>query len=116
LPDDVSGLTSFGFAGTGATCTKETSTVVYGNSAKIIGGSAAGVLTATLTALNFFQESCVAEVTTFVKASTSSDTGYVALSAAISGGSPAPSQKVVFGGGSTRLASRNIAHGCWNNN
>ena len=100
-PDNVSGLTTFGFAGTGATCTKETSTVVYGNSAKIVGGSAAGVLTATLTALNFFQESCVAEVTVFVKANTSSDTGYVALSASISGGSPAPSQKIIFGGGST---------------
>ena len=100
-PDNVSGLTTFSFAGTGATCTKETSTVVYGNSAKIVGGSAAGVLTATLTALNFFQESCVAEVTVFVKANTSSDTGYVALSASISGGSPAPSQKILFGGGST---------------
>jgi hypothetical protein len=98
LPDDIAGLTTFTFAGTGATCTKETSTVVYGNSAKIIGGTGAGILTATLTALNFFQESCIAEVTVFVKPNSASDSGYVALTASISGGSPAPSQKVTFGG------------------
>jgi Pectate lyase superfamily protein/Periplasmic copper-binding protein (NosD) len=100
-PDNISGLTTFSFAGTGATCTKETSTVVYGNSAKIVGGSAAGVLTATLTALNFFQTPCVIEVTAWVKPSTSSDTGYVALDASIAGGSPAPAQKIAFGGSST---------------
>ena len=55
-------------------------------------------MTATLTALNFFQESCVAEVTVFVKPNSASDAGYVALTASISGGSPAPSQKVTFGG------------------
>ena len=98
LPDNITGLTTFSFAGTGATCTKETSTVVYGNSAKIVGGFAAGVLMATLTALNFFQESCVVEVTVFVKPNTAGDAGYVELGASINGGSPAPSQKVIFGG------------------
>lgn len=98
LPDDITGLTTFSFSGTGAACTKETSTVVYGNSAKIVGGSGAGILTATLTALNFFEKPCVVEVTAFVKPNTASDSGYVELGASISGGSPAPSQKVIFGG------------------
>jgi hypothetical protein len=100
-PDNISGLTTFGFAGTGATCTKETSTVVYGNSAKIIGGSAAGILTATLTALNFFQTPCVVEVTAWVKQNTVSDSGYVELGATIAGGPAAPSQKVTFATNST---------------
>ena len=98
LPDNISGLSTFAFTGTGATCTKETSTVVYGNSAKIVGGAGAGILAATLTALNFFQEPCVVEVTVFVKPNTSSDTGYVELGASIVGGPPAPSQKITFGG------------------
>lgn len=98
LPDNITGLTTFSFSGTGATCTKETSTVVYGNSAKIVGGAGAGILTATLTGLNFFQEPCAVEVTVFVKPNTASDGGYVELGASISGGSPAPSQKVTFGG------------------
>lgn len=98
LPDNIAGLTTFSFSGTGATCTKETSVVVYGNSAKIVGGSGAGILTATLTALNFFEKPCVVEVTVFVKPNTASDAGYVELGASIAGGSPAPSQKVTFGG------------------
>lgn len=97
-PDNISGLTTFSFSGTGATCTKETSIVVYGNSAKIVGGSGAGILAATLNALNFFQEPCVVEVTVFVKPASASDAGYVELGASIAGGSPAPSQKVIFGG------------------
>lgn len=98
LPDNITGLTTFGFSGSGATCTKETSTVVYGNSAKIVGGAGAGILSATLTALNFFEEPCLVEVTAFVKPNSASDGGYVELGASISGGSPAPSQKVTFGG------------------
>ena len=100
LPDNISGLSSFSFAGTGATCTKETSTVVYGNSAKVVGGSANGVLTVDLTALNYFQEYCIVEVTAYVKANTLADLGSITLTAGIAG-TIAPTQKINFGGSST---------------
>jgi hypothetical protein len=101
LPDNITGLTTFSFTGTGATCTKETSTVIYGNSAKIVGGTGAGILVSTLTALNFFQTNCVVEATVWIKQNTASDTGYIELGASIAGGSPAPSQKITFASTST---------------